>query len=166
MKRYILDNASAVEYERLDMMSKILDPWTQGYLGMLGVGEGWHCLELGGGNGSIAEWLAAKVGAEGSVTAIDINPVLLELSPAQNPFRWNRWTCARPSCDQSRTNWSPAARCYTRSPSTHCCWSARRGNHRRSVGVAGRPGLLDSVLDDDGGMGTQVAGRRPRFSQA
>jgi len=51
---------------------------------MLGVGEGWHCLELGGGNGSIAEWLAAKVGAVGSVTAIDINPVLLELLPAQN----------------------------------------------------------------------------------
>ncbi|HLM21563.1 MAG TPA: class I SAM-dependent methyltransferase [Propionibacteriaceae bacterium] len=84
MKRYILDNASAVEYERLDLMSKILDPWTQGYLGMLGVGEGWHCLELGGGNGSIAEWLAAAVGRSGSVTSIDINPVLLELSPAQN----------------------------------------------------------------------------------
>ena len=48
------------------------------------VGEGWHCLELGGGNGSIAEWLAAKVGASGSVTAIDINPVLLDLLPAQN----------------------------------------------------------------------------------
>jgi ubiquinone/menaquinone biosynthesis C-methylase UbiE len=84
MKRYILDNASAVEYERLDLMSKILDPWTQGYLGMLGVGEGWHCLELGGGNGSIGEWLAAGVGRSGSVTSVDINPVLLELSPAQN----------------------------------------------------------------------------------
>ena len=66
MKRYILDNASAVEYERLDLMSKILDPWTQGYLGMLGVGQGWHCLELGGGNGSIAEWLAAAVGRSGA----------------------------------------------------------------------------------------------------
>jgi SAM-dependent methyltransferase len=48
------------------------------------VGDGWHCLELGGGNGSIAEWLAAKVGSSGSVTAIDINPVLLQLVPAQN----------------------------------------------------------------------------------
>jgi SAM-dependent methyltransferase len=50
----------------------------------LGVAEGWHCLELGGGNGSITEWLAAKVGSSGSVTAIDINPVLLELVPTQN----------------------------------------------------------------------------------
>jgi SAM-dependent methyltransferase len=81
---YILSNASAVEYQRLDLMSKILDPWTRGYLTALGVGDGWHCLELGGGNGSIAEWLAAKVGSSGSVTAIDINPVLLQLLPAQN----------------------------------------------------------------------------------
>ena len=85
MKRYILDNASAVEYERLDLMSKILDPWTQGYLGMLGVGEGWHCLELGEAmaasrNGSPPR----SVGRSGSVTSVDINPVLLELSPAQN----------------------------------------------------------------------------------
>jgi ubiquinone/menaquinone biosynthesis C-methylase UbiE len=84
VKPYILDDASAVEYKRLDLMSKILDPWTREYLIGLGVGEGWHCLELGGGNGSIAEWLAAQVGAYGSVTAIDINPVLLELLPAQN----------------------------------------------------------------------------------
>jgi SAM-dependent methyltransferase len=84
VKPYILDDASAVEYKRLDLMSKILDPWTRQYLIGLGVGEGWHSLEHGGGNGSIAEWLAAKVGASGSVTAIDINPVLIELVPAQN----------------------------------------------------------------------------------
>ena len=84
VKPYILDDASAFEYKRLDLMSKILDPWTRGYLTMVGVAEGWHCLELGGGNGSIAEWLAAKVGASGSVTALDIDPVLLELIPAQN----------------------------------------------------------------------------------
>ena len=84
MKPYILDDASAVEYQRLDLMAKILDPWTREYLTGLGVGAGWHCLELGGGNGSIAEWLTVKVGASGSVTAVDIDPVLLELIPAQN----------------------------------------------------------------------------------
>src|SRR5918993_2731819 len=84
MHQYILDEASAFEYKRLDLMSKILDPWTRGYLTRLGIGEGWQCLELGSGNGSIAEWLCAKVGPLGSVTAIDINPVLLELIPAQN----------------------------------------------------------------------------------
>jgi ubiquinone/menaquinone biosynthesis C-methylase UbiE len=61
MKPYIFDDASTLEYQRLDLMSKILDPWTRGYLTALGVGEGWRCLELGGGNGSIAEWLSATV---------------------------------------------------------------------------------------------------------
>ena len=84
MKPYILDDTSALEYKRLDLMSKILDPWTRGYLTTLGVGEGWQCLELGGGNGSITEWLSATVGPRGAVTAIDVNPVLLELIPAEN----------------------------------------------------------------------------------
>ncbi len=84
MKPYILDDASALEYKRLDLMSKILDPWTRGYLSTLGVGEGWQCLELGGGNGSITEWLSAAVGPSGGVTALDVNPVLLELIPAEN----------------------------------------------------------------------------------
>jgi SAM-dependent methyltransferase len=84
LQPYILDNAAAVEYQRLDLMSKILDPWTRDYLRSIGVGVGWHCLELGGGNGSIAEWLCDAVGAAGSVTAIDINPTLLQLIPAQN----------------------------------------------------------------------------------
>jgi SAM-dependent methyltransferase len=84
MQSYILDNSSALEYKRLDLMSKILDPWTRGYLTALGVGTGWHCLELGGGNGSITEWLCSAVGLSGSVTAIDINPTLLDLIPAPN----------------------------------------------------------------------------------
>ena len=84
LRHYILDDAATVEYQRLDLMSKILDPWTRGYMSALGIGQGWHCLELGGGNGSISEWLCAAVGPSGSVTAADINTALLELVPAQN----------------------------------------------------------------------------------
>jgi SAM-dependent methyltransferase len=84
MKPYILDDASTLEHQRLDLMSKILDPWTQAYLTALGISQGWQCLELGSGNGSIVEWLCTTVSPSGSVTAIDIDPVLLELIPAQN----------------------------------------------------------------------------------
>ncbi|MGY1695645.1 class I SAM-dependent methyltransferase [Geodermatophilus sp. SYSU D00814] len=84
LQPYILDDAATSEYQRLDLMSKILDPWTRGYLRALGVGPGWRCLELGGGNGSIAEWLCEEVGPSGSVTAIDVDTVLLDLVPAQN----------------------------------------------------------------------------------
>ena len=84
MHQYFSMTHRLFEYERLDLMSKILDPWTRRYLDQIGIGEGWRCLELGGGNGSIAEWLADTVGPTGSVTSIDIKPVLLELVPAQN----------------------------------------------------------------------------------
>src|SRR3954451_3349963 len=83
LRPYILDDAATSEYQRLDLMSKILDPWTRGYLRALGVGSGWQCLELGSGNGSIAEWLCGKVGPSGSVTAVDVDTVLLDLVPAQ-----------------------------------------------------------------------------------
>jgi SAM-dependent methyltransferase len=81
---YILDDSKTAEYQRLDLMSKILDPWTRRYMTAVGVGPGWHCLELGGGNGSVSEWLCDRVGPSGSVTVYDINPVLLNLVPAQN----------------------------------------------------------------------------------
>jgi SAM-dependent methyltransferase len=84
LRSYILDDAATVEYQRLDLMSKILDPWTRGYIEALGVRPGWRCLELGGGNGSVAEWLGATVGSSGSVTAVDVNTALLDLVPSQN----------------------------------------------------------------------------------
>jgi ubiquinone/menaquinone biosynthesis C-methylase UbiE len=50
----------------------------------LGLREGWSCLELGGGNGSITEWLCRMVGDSGSVTSVDINPKLIDLVEAPN----------------------------------------------------------------------------------
>jgi hypothetical protein len=50
MKPYVLDDTSTLEYQRLDLMCKILEPWTRGYLTALGVGEGWQYLELGSGD--------------------------------------------------------------------------------------------------------------------
>ncbi|MGC2401436.1 MAG: class I SAM-dependent methyltransferase [Acidobacteriaceae bacterium] len=81
---YILGNALTAEYERLDLMSILLDPGTRAVLLRLGVSKGWRCLELGGGNGSVTEWLCEQAGSSGSVTSIDINPKLIRLVPAQN----------------------------------------------------------------------------------
>ena len=84
MDPYILDDSIHIEYERLDLMSKILDPWTRSYLDAIGVGAGWRCLEIGGGNGSITEWLAGRVGSTGDVLSLDINTAILQLIPDQN----------------------------------------------------------------------------------
>jgi ubiquinone/menaquinone biosynthesis C-methylase UbiE len=84
LRSYILDDSATLEYQRLDLMSAILDPWTRGYVEGVGIRPGWHCLELGGGNGSIAEWLCDRVGPTGGVTSVDIDTTLLDLVPAQN----------------------------------------------------------------------------------
>ncbi len=80
----MFDSTTTAEYERLDLMSKILDPRTRASLLALGLHEGWSCLELGGGNGSITQWLCEQAGESGSVMSIDINPTLVELVAAPN----------------------------------------------------------------------------------
>ena len=64
--------------ERLAGIEATWDPGTRELLGSLGVGSGWRCLEAGAGGGSIAAWLADRVGREGSVLAVDIDTTYLE----------------------------------------------------------------------------------------
>lgn len=63
-----------VEYLRLRALEQVWDENTQSLLGLrIPVRHGWRCLELGAGAGSIARWLAERVGPSGSVVAADIN---------------------------------------------------------------------------------------------
>jgi SAM-dependent methyltransferase len=64
------------EKERLHLLERALDPLTIRRLEYLGVQPGWRCLEVGAGAGSIAHWLAARVGAHGTVVATDSEPRL------------------------------------------------------------------------------------------
>jgi SAM-dependent methyltransferase len=70
------------EYRRLQLLEQIYDPGTIRRLERLGCMSGWHCLEVGAGGGSIAMWLSAAVGTEGSVVATDLDTKFLhDLSP-------------------------------------------------------------------------------------
>jgi SAM-dependent methyltransferase len=71
------DSPDALERERLALLTQIADPITTRRLTALGVGPGWRCLDVGAGDGSVARWLAARVGPEGRVTATDLNPRFL-----------------------------------------------------------------------------------------
>src|SRR5690349_10729153 len=62
----------------LSLLQELLDPATTRRLEGVGVGPGWHALEVGAGRGSIASWLADRVGEEGRVVATDIDTTLLE----------------------------------------------------------------------------------------
>ena len=44
----------------------------------LGVSPGWRCLDVGTGPGHVARWLAAAVGPEGTVTALDRSTRMLD----------------------------------------------------------------------------------------
>jgi SAM-dependent methyltransferase len=75
---YLLDNAGREASARFSALAAMLDPGTIRHLEERGISSGWHCLEVGGGGGSIATWLAARVGPAGRVLVTDIDPRFLE----------------------------------------------------------------------------------------
>ena len=75
---YTLDNAGKEASARFDALAAMYDPVTIRHLEERGVSSGWHCLEVGGGGGSIAAWLAARVGSAGHVVVTDIDPRFIE----------------------------------------------------------------------------------------
>src|SRR5262245_54846529 len=70
---YIYDQAWKAERERLAALEELHDEAATGRLAALGVSDGWRCLEVGCGAGSIARWLAARVGPRGHVVANDLD---------------------------------------------------------------------------------------------
>jgi SAM-dependent methyltransferase len=72
-ERYWFDNSLSDEGTRLRLLEKIADPRSISLLNGLGVSPGWTCAELGAGGGSMAAWLADRVGDAGSVLAVDRN---------------------------------------------------------------------------------------------
>lgn len=78
MAQYLSDNAWVHARERLALLEQNADPGTIRHLEALGVGQGWRCLEVGAGGGSIAEWLCRRVGPTGRVVATDIDTRFLD----------------------------------------------------------------------------------------
>jgi SAM-dependent methyltransferase len=78
MADYVLPHTIPQEDERLTLMSRMLDPQMFFRLEQLGIAEGWRCLEVGAGNGSVSYWLAERVGPGGRVVASDIDTRFLD----------------------------------------------------------------------------------------
>jgi SAM-dependent methyltransferase len=70
---YALDSAWHAERERLDSMTRLYDPGTLELCRDLGVSDGWRCLDVGAGTGSLAQQLVGLVAPGGHVTALDID---------------------------------------------------------------------------------------------
>ena len=81
MTSYIFDNAAEAETsQRFNCLDALYNPRTFRFLEATGVRPGWHCLEIGGGSGSVAAWMAERAGPSGSVLVTDIDPRFIERS--------------------------------------------------------------------------------------
>ncbi len=70
--------ADSPERERLELLQDLWDPSTRRHLLAAGLRAGWRCLEVGGGAGSVARWLAAMVRPNGHVVVTDEDPRFLD----------------------------------------------------------------------------------------
>lgn len=71
--RYLYDNAQPDAESRLKGLEAVEDENSISLLDQTSL-EGSVCIDIGAGAGSIADWLASRVGPSGSVTASDIEP--------------------------------------------------------------------------------------------
>ena len=74
---FAADAEAADELARLRLIEAECDRHTFRYLDGRGVGAGWRCLEIGAGAGSVVRWLSERVGTEGRVVAVDLDPRFL-----------------------------------------------------------------------------------------
>ena len=79
MSEYVLGHHQEGERERLDLMSRLLDPMHRRHIEQLGIGPGARTLEVGCGNGSISAWLAERVTPGGRAVAVDIDLSLVDV---------------------------------------------------------------------------------------
>jgi SAM-dependent methyltransferase len=75
---YALDSAWHAERERLDSLTRLYDPGTLQVVDQLGVTEGWRCLDVGAGTGSLAQAIAQRTAPSGRVTALDMDTRFLD----------------------------------------------------------------------------------------
>lgn len=79
---YLLDNANERAVTRMAVLARLYDPTTRRMLESTGLAPGWRCLEVGGGGGSVARWLAQRVGPGGSVLCTDLDTRIIEAGRA------------------------------------------------------------------------------------
>ncbi|HEU5376499.1 MAG TPA: methyltransferase domain-containing protein [Ktedonobacteraceae bacterium] len=73
---YILGSGQS-EVERLQLQARTWMPEAEVMLDLIGIPDGWHCLDVGCGTVGILKPLSQRVGSAGRVVGSDIDPVQL-----------------------------------------------------------------------------------------
>jgi SAM-dependent methyltransferase len=76
--QYLFSHSWEGEGDRLTALTRAFDPVTRRHLLARGLTDGWRCLEIGAGTGSVARWLSEQVGPKGRVLATDLSLSLME----------------------------------------------------------------------------------------
>ena len=71
---YAFDNNNDEAINQLRFIGETVDPHTRSVLESIGIAPGWTCWDVGAGAGTVAHWLAERVGSGGRVLATDIKP--------------------------------------------------------------------------------------------
>ncbi|GAA1964469.1 class I SAM-dependent methyltransferase [Kitasatospora viridis] len=79
--RYVFGALGDRVREQAASRSAAYDPFTTERLTATGLTDGWHCLEVGAGEGEIAHWLAQRCAPGGSVLATDLCPERIPPAP-------------------------------------------------------------------------------------
>jgi SAM-dependent methyltransferase len=82
----VVDRANRAELlrEHFDTLAALYDPATRYRIEQLGLAPGWRCWEVGAGGGTVASWLATRVGETGRVLATDVDTSALAASRGVN----------------------------------------------------------------------------------
>ena len=77
------------EIERLHIQGAAMAPDANRMLELIGVREGWCCLDIGCGPGGITELLSRRVGSTGRVVGLDMNAGFLNHARARPLPTWS-----------------------------------------------------------------------------
>jgi SAM-dependent methyltransferase len=75
---YIFDPEWEQERERMGSGEHLFDPTSRQICETVGIDDGWECMELGAGAGSMTSWMCERVGPSGKVLAVDIDTRFVE----------------------------------------------------------------------------------------
>jgi SAM-dependent methyltransferase len=73
------------EIDRLHVQSAAMAPDAERMLDLIGVANGWSCLDIGCGPGGITGLLSKRVGSAGRVVGLDMNAAFIEHARADAP---------------------------------------------------------------------------------
>jgi SAM-dependent methyltransferase len=75
---YLFDNEAKQAGDRFSALASLFDPVTVRHLDEVGTSAGQRCWEVGAGGGTVARWMADRVGPSGFVLATDLDVQWLE----------------------------------------------------------------------------------------